>query len=77
MKYGVTIQGPLNVPSAMAPQASQLYSRNLVSFISTMLKEDRLKLDAEDELVKGTMVLREGKVVNDQVRAALGEETAE
>ncbi len=77
VKYGVTIQGPLNVPSAMAPQASQLYSRNLVSFISTMLKEDRLKLDAEDELVKGTMVLREGKVVNDQVRAALGEETAE
>jgi NAD(P) transhydrogenase subunit alpha len=71
VKYGVTILGPLNLPSAMAPQASQLYSRNITSFISTMLKDSELNISVNDEVVKGTLVVQEGRVVNEQVRAAL------
>jgi NAD(P) transhydrogenase subunit alpha len=71
VKHEVTILGPLNVPSAMAPQASQLYSRNMVAFISTMLKDGKLSINTEDEVAKGTLVVHVGKVVNDQVRAAM------
>lgn len=77
VKYGVTLQGPLNLPSAMAPQASQLYSRNVVTFLSTFLKEGKLNLGADDELVRGTMVVNRGRVVNDQVRAALEAQNSE
>lgn len=71
VKYGVTIQGPLNLPSAMAPQASQLYSRNITSFVSIMLKDSKLNVSSDDDVVKGTLVVQAGRVVNDQVRAAL------
>ena len=77
VRHGVTIRGPLNVPSSMAPQASQLYSRNVVTFLSTMLKDGKLSINVDDELVKGTMVVHKGKVVNGQVRAALGEADSE
>lgn len=72
VKYGVTILGPLNLPAAMAPQASQLYSRNIVSFVSAMLRDGRLSISADDELAKGTVVVRQGEIVNEQVKAALG-----
>lgn len=72
VKYGVTIHGPLNVPSSMAPQASQLYSRNVTSFILTMLGDGALKPDPADDLVKGTMVVQQGLVTHQQAKAALG-----
>jgi len=76
VKYGVMIQGPLNLPSSMAPQASQLYSRNIVTFVSAVLKDAKLNINTDDELVKGTMVVNKGSVVNSQVKAALGEANA-
>ena len=71
-KYGVTIHGPLNIPSSMAPQASQLYSRNVTTFVLTMLKDGSLKPDPADDLVKGTMVAQQGKVLHEPTKAALG-----
>ena len=71
VKYGVTIHGPLNLPSSMAPQASQLYSRNVTSFVTPMLKDGALKVDLNDDLVKGTMVVQAGKVVHEATRKAL------
>jgi NAD(P) transhydrogenase subunit alpha len=76
-KHGVTIQGPLNVPSTMAPQSSQLYSRNIATFFAALLRDGKLNLDMNDELVRGPMVVHKGKVVNEQVRAALDGENAE
>ena len=71
VKYGVSIHGPLNVPSSMAPQASQLYSRNVTTFLLTMLKEGSLRPDPTDEVVRGTMVVRQGEVVHQQTKVAL------
>jgi NAD(P) transhydrogenase subunit alpha len=71
VKYGVTIHGPLNLPSSMAPQASQLYSRNVTSFVLSILKEEKLSLDTADELVRGTLVVKAGKVVHEPTRLAL------
>ncbi len=71
VKNGVTILGPLNLPSSMAPQASQLYSRNITTFLAEIVKDGTLRLDMNDELVRGPMILHEGQVVNEQVRIAL------
>jgi len=71
VKYGVTIMGPLNLPSSIAPQASQLYSRNVTSFLATMMKDGALRPNAADDLVKGTMVVDQGRVVHEATRQAL------
>ena len=64
VKYGVTIHGPLNLPSTMAPESSRLYSRNVSAFLLTMLKGGVLTIDPKDDLVKGTMVVNAGQVVH-------------
>jgi H+-translocating NAD(P) transhydrogenase subunit alpha len=72
-KYGVNIIAPFNLPSSVAPQASQLYSRNIVAFLSTMLKDGILNIDIKDALVSGTLVTRDGEVLNEAVRTALAQ----
>jgi len=64
VKYGVTIHGPLNLPSTMAPESSRLYSRNISTFLLTMLKGGALTIDPKDDLVKGSMVVNAGQVVH-------------
>jgi len=71
VKHGVTIHGPLNLPSTMAPQASQLYSRNITSFLLTMLKNGSLTLDLKDELIRGPLVIHGGEVLHQSTKVAL------
>ncbi len=73
VKHGVVIRGPLNVPSSMAPQASQLFSRNMTAFIGAIVKEGGLNLDLHDQLVKDPMVLLKGEVVYGPLKEALAE----
>ena len=70
-KHGVTILAPFNLPSTMAPQASQLYSRNIVAFLSTMLKDGTLNIDVTDALVSGTLVTRGGEALHAPTKAAI------
>jgi len=63
--HGVTILGATNLPSRVAADASQLYARNLYHFISTlMLSKDGLSVKWDDELIKGTLLTRDGIVIN-------------
>jgi H+-translocating NAD(P) transhydrogenase subunit alpha len=62
---GVTILGHLNVPSRIAADASQLYARNLWSFLQLIVdKENGLRIDRDDEIVKATLLTIDGAVVN-------------
>jgi NAD(P) transhydrogenase subunit alpha len=62
---GVTILGYLNMPSRIATDASQLYARNLFSFLQLIVdKEGRLVVDRSDEIVKATLLTFDGAVVN-------------
>jgi len=65
-KYGVKIVGPANLPGELATDSSALFSRNLLNFITPMVdKETRaLKIDMNDEVVKGTLVTQNGQVVH-------------
>jgi NAD(P) transhydrogenase subunit alpha len=60
----------------MAPQASQLYSRNITTFLATMLKEGVLNIDTSDALVGGTLVTRDGDVLHGPTKAAISAEVA-
>jgi NAD(P) transhydrogenase subunit alpha len=71
VKYGVTIIGPLNLASTMAPQASQLYSRNITSFLLTMMKDGSLNVDVRDDLTRGPLVMNKGEIVHPATKAAL------
>ncbi len=63
---GVTIFGPLNYSGRLAFNASSLYARNLLSFIETMIdkKEKKLAINWDDEIIKGTLVAKDGKIVH-------------
>lgn len=71
VKYGVTIHGPFNVPSSMAPQASQLYARNITSFVSAIFRDGLLNVDTKDDLIRGSLVINKGEVVHEATKNAL------
>jgi NAD(P) transhydrogenase subunit alpha len=62
---GVTIMGPTNLVSAMAYQASQLYSRNVLAFLLHLYDRQakRLSVDRADEIVKGCLIAHAGEVL--------------
>ncbi len=59
---GVTIVGLTDLPSRMASQSSQLYGTNLCHFLKDLGGAEDYKIDLEDEVVRGALVLHEGKV---------------
>lgn len=63
---GVTILGPRNLPSRVAPAASQLYARNLFNFVGLLIKQGAaaVEIDTQDELVAGTLLTRDGRIVH-------------
>ena len=63
---GVTILGPVNTPGRLATDASALYSRNLLNFLTPMLGEanGKLAIDWEDEIICATALTRDGEVVH-------------
>lgn len=60
-----SIIGPVNVPSQLAEHASEMYSRNLLNFISPWFGEDGFKIDFDDEVYASSVVTRDGKVVEE------------
>ena len=67
---GVNIIGPVNLPSTVPFHASQMYARNLATFLKNMMTKDgQLNINMEDEIVRETLVARNGEVVNPKVRA--------
>jgi NAD(P) transhydrogenase subunit alpha len=62
---GVKIIAPVNMPSRVASDASQLYARNLLSFVTLLIDKDhQLKIDTSDEIIKATLLTENGAVVN-------------
>ena len=63
---GVKIVGHLNMAGRIAASASSLYAKNLYNFLETLIdkKEKTLAVKWDDEIVKATMLTREGAVVH-------------
>lgn len=71
---GVIILGPTNLPAALAETASALYAKNVLNFLSPHVDAESktLSIDWDDEVIKGAAVTRDGEVVNERVREAMG-----
>src|SRR5207237_7779817 len=65
---GVTIIGAINLASGVPYHASQMYARNVTAFLLHLVKDGKLQLDQEDEIIRDTMLTRSGEVVNARVR---------
>ncbi len=66
---GVFIYGPLNIPGMLPVHASDQYARNLMHFLTPFIVEGELKLDWDDEVLAGSVLTRDGAIVNEAVRA--------
>ena len=65
---GVFIYGPLNIPGMLPVHASDQYARNLMHFLTPFIKDGELALDWDDEVLGGSVLTRDGAIVNDAVR---------
>jgi NAD(P) transhydrogenase subunit alpha len=70
LRYDVKIMAPLNVPSTMAEHASQLYARNIEALLGLMIKDGKLALDFEDEVIAGACITRDGEIVHEGAKQA-------
>ena len=61
---GLQILGPMNVASQVPVHASQMYARNISTFLLHLVKDGALRLDMEDEITRETLVARDGKIVH-------------
>jgi len=68
VQHGVTIIGTINLASTVPYHASQMYARNLTNFLLNMVKDGQLKLNMDDEIVRGTLVTKGNDIVNPRVR---------
>lgn len=68
IESGVTILGPTNLPATVPQHASQLYSRNVATFLAHLLKNGELNVDLDDQIVHDTLVTRDGEIVHPRVR---------
>ncbi|MBI3765651.1 MAG: NAD(P)(+) transhydrogenase (Re/Si-specific) subunit alpha, partial [Ignavibacteriales bacterium] len=70
--HGVTILGPVNLPSTVPYHASLMYAKNISAFLLNLVKDGGLHLDFEDQIIRDTLLTYNGEVVNAQMREMLG-----
>jgi NAD(P) transhydrogenase subunit alpha len=71
VRDGVKVLAPLSLATTVPHHASQLYARNVANFVVNMVKKGELQLDADDEIVRESMLTRGREVVAPRVREAL------
>jgi proton-translocating NAD(P)+ transhydrogenase subunit alpha len=68
VRHDVTILGPIRLAGTIPIHASQMYSRNITSFVLLMLKDGKLTLDFNDDIIRDTCVTHDGKILNSATR---------
>ena len=68
MAHDVTIIGAINLASSVPYHASQMYARNISTFLAYIVKEGKLQLNLQDEIIRETVVTHAGEIVNARVR---------
>ena len=69
VQHGVTIHGPLNLPSSMPIHASQMYARNISSLLLHLLQDGQLRLDFEDVITRDCCITHAGEIVHGPTKA--------
>jgi NAD(P) transhydrogenase subunit alpha len=71
VKHGVTIIGAVNLASGVPYHSSMMYARNITAFLTHLIKDQKLNLNLEDEIVRETLLTRGGEIVQARVREFL------
>ena len=71
LQHGVAIVGITNLPSTLAYHASAMYARTVVNFLIALVKDGKMQLDLEDELIRGPLVTHQGEIVHETVKALM------
>jgi H+-translocating NAD(P) transhydrogenase subunit alpha len=66
--HGVTILGPTNLPSTVPYHASQMYAKNITTFLNHLVKDGAVRIDQSDEITRETLVTHGGQIVHARVR---------
>jgi NAD(P) transhydrogenase subunit alpha len=69
---GVMVIGPINLAGSAPFHASQVYARNLASFLQNLVKDGQVRPAESDDIIKDTLLTKDGEVVNARAREALG-----
>lgn len=72
LEHGVTIIGPVNLASGVPYHSSQMYAKNLTSFLTNLVKDGQLRPPESDDIIRDTLLTQGGAVVNARVREMLG-----
>jgi len=70
-KHDVTIIGEPNLPSLVATNSSEVYSKNLMALLEHISEEGKVELNLEDEIVSGSLICHNREVVNERTKALL------
>jgi NAD(P) transhydrogenase subunit alpha len=71
VKHGVTLIGEINLASRVPYHASMMYARNLTAFLMNLIKDQKLNLNLEDDIVRDTLLTNGGEIVQPRVREFL------
>ena len=71
VEHGVTILGPLDLAAEIPAHASQLYAKNVTTFLQYLVKNGQLTLDPDDEIIRDTLIARGGEVVHPRIKQLL------
>ncbi len=71
VRHGVTILGPTNLAADVPYHASQMYAKNILTFLLNMTKDGQPQIDLGDEVIRETLVTRDGQLVNERMRSLL------
>lgn len=77
IEYGVSILGPENMASEVAFHASQMYGKNMQTFLELILQDGQIDLNFDDEIIAGTVVAHNGAVTHPHIRKLLDLPTLE
>jgi NAD(P) transhydrogenase subunit alpha len=71
VEHGVTIHGPLNLPSSVPVHSSQMYSRNMLTLLQHLIADGEMHFDWEDAITKDCCITYDGQVVHEPTLALL------
>jgi H+-translocating NAD(P) transhydrogenase subunit alpha len=70
--HEVTILGPTNLPAEVPQHASQMYAKNISTFALNLVKEKQVQINLDDEIIRDTLIARDGQIVNPRIQELLG-----
>jgi H+-translocating NAD(P) transhydrogenase subunit alpha len=72
VEHNVTIMGPANLAADAPHHASQLFAKNVTTFLAHLTKDGQVVVNTDDEITRESLVTRDGQVIHAKVRELLG-----